>query len=178
MKKISVIEYSDQSSLLNAILFLIFGIVLFTNPGGIVKFISYITGAALILIGIFNILGYYKTMKKLNISQKNKLVSGIILIVLGLVSILFASVIETTLRLIMGAWIIYSGVMRLIQAINYKSDKTSFIIRVVIAVLMIVCGFYVVLKTNLVFKYIGLCIMIYSIMEIFGFITYSKKASN
>lgn len=177
MKKLNVIAYSDQSSLLSSILFLIFGIVLFTNPGGIVKFISYIAGTALIMIGIFNLLSYYKTMKKLNVSQKSKLFSGIILIILGLVAILFAGVIETTLRLIIGAWIIYSGVMRLIQAINYKTDTTSFVVQLVISLLMIMCGFYVVLKTNLIFSTIGLCLTIYAVMEIIGFIVYSKKSN-
>lgn len=175
MKNLKVATYAEQTSLINAILFLIFGIILFTNPGGIVKFISYITGAILMIIGLVNLLGYYKTKKKLNIEQNGKLISGLILLVLGLVSILFASVIETTLRLIMGAWIIYSGVIRLIEALNYKTDKASFIVRLVIASLMIICGFYVVLKTNLVFSAIGLFIILYSIMEIAGFIMYSKK---
>lgn len=175
MKNLKVIAYTEQTSLINAIMFLIFGIILFTNPGGIIKFISYIMGAILIIIGIINLLGYYKTKKKLNIEQNGKLISGIILMILGLISILFASFIETTLRLIIGAWIIYSGVIRLIEALNYKADKTSFIVRLVIAGLMIICGFYVVLKTNLVFSAIGLFIMLYSIMEIIGFVMYSKK---
>lgn len=175
MKNLKVVTYADQTSLVNAILFLIFGMILFTNPGGIVKFISYIAGGILIIIGITNLLGYYRTKKKLNIEQNGKLISGIILVVLGLVSILFASVIETTLRLVIGAWIIYSGVMRLIEAINFKADKISFIVRLVIAILMIICGFYIVLRTNLVFSMIGLFIIIYSIMEIIGFIMYSKK---
>lgn len=175
MKNLKVMAYANQTSLVNAILFLIFGIILFTNPGGIVKFISYIAGAVLIIIGITNLLGYYRTKSKLNIEMNGKLVSGIILVVLGLISILFASLIETTLRLIIGAWIIYSGVIRLIEAINFKADKTSFIVRLVISILMIICGFYVVLKTNLVFSAIGLFIIIYSVMEIIGYVMYSKK---
>ncbi|MEG2322310.1 MAG: DUF308 domain-containing protein [Bacilli bacterium] len=170
MKKISVINYSNESSLLSAILFLIFGMVLFTNPGGIVKFISYIAGGVLFVIGLSNLLSYYKTLKKLNIKETSKLISGIILIVLGLISILFASIIETTLRLIIGGWIIYSGIIRLIETINGEKDKTYLIVRLIIAILMIICGFYVVLKTNLVFSMIGLFIIIYSVMEIIGYI--------
>lgn len=175
MKKIGISNYSEESALVNAILFLIFGIVLFTNPGGIVKFTSYIVGGCLILIGIGNILSYRKTLRKLNIEQKSKLISGIILIILGLIAILFSSFIETTLRLICGGWIIYSGVMRLIEAINYKEEKTSFTVRLIISILMILCGFYVALKTNLVFSMIGLFIIVYAIMEIIGFIFYKKE---
>ena len=69
MKKITIINYSNDNSLFSSILFLLFGIILFTNPGGILKFISYIAGGSLILVGIFNIISYHKTLKKLNIEQ-------------------------------------------------------------------------------------------------------------
>ena len=105
MKKITVIGYSDDNSLISSILFLIFGIILFTNPGGILKFISYIAGGALILIGVVNILGYRKTLKNLNIEQKSKLFIGVLLIVLGLFMIIFSSLIETTIRLMFVGWI-------------------------------------------------------------------------
>ena len=100
MKKIQEFVYDKNNSLFNSILFLLLGIILFTNPGGIVKFISYIIGGILIAIGIFNILSYYKTLKKLNIEYTSKLISGIIIIVIGFIVILFSSFIETTIRLV------------------------------------------------------------------------------
>lgn len=164
-----------KNSLFNSILFLILGIILFTNPGGIVKFISYIVGIVLICIGGFNSFSYYKTKKNLNIVNNSQLASGIILVVLGLISILFAGFIESTIRLICGGWIIYSGVLRLIESISFKSDRITYIIEMAIAVLMIICGFYVALKTNLVFSAIGLVIIIYSIMDIIGYIVYKVR---
>ena len=168
MKKI--VNYKEQSSLINAIIFLVLGIILFTNPGGIVKFISYFIGSVLIISGIFNILSYNKILKKLNIEQKSKLITGIVLIILGLISILFSSFIEGTVRLICGCFILYSGIIRLISTLNNKDDKISFIVSLCISILMILCGFYVVLKTNLVFKFIGLFIVIYAVMEITSYI--------
>lgn len=162
-----------KNSLLNSILFLIFGIILFTNPNGIVKFLSYITGFVLILIGIINILSYVKVLKKLNIEQYGKLYSGIILIILGLVVILFSSFIETSIRLIFGGWIIYSGVTKLIESITFKSEKTIFYVNLCISILMIIVGFYIAL-TTLAYKMIGLFIMIYSILDIISFISYKK----
>lgn len=173
--KSKVIDYSENSSLISSILFLILGVVLFTNPGGIVKFISYILGGLLIIIGIINILSYRKTLKNLNVSNQSTLISGIVLIVLGLVAIICSSVIETVIRLIIGAWVLYSGVMRLIGAFNYQQNKTSFYVRLVIAGLLILVGLYIILKTNLFFSGIGLFIIIYSVLEIVGYIFYSKK---
>ena len=171
MKKITVIE--NKNSLFNSILFLIFGIILFTNPGGIVKFLSYITGGILILIGITNLISYRKILKKLNIEETSKLITGIILIILGLIVILFSSFIETTIRLVFGAWIIYSGVLKLIETISFKSDKVTFYVSLAISILMIICGFYVAL-TNLAYKMIGLFIMVYSILDIISYVFYKR----
>lgn len=171
MKKITIFE--NKNSLFNSILFLIFGIILFTNPNGIVKFLSYITGGILIIIGITNLFSYRKILKKLNIEETSKLISGIILIILGLIVILFSSFIETTIRLVFGAWIIYSGVIKLIESITFKSDKVTFYVNLAISILMIIVGFYVAL-TDLAYKMIGLFIMVYSILDIISYIFYKR----
>lgn len=174
LKKITIINYSNDNSLFSSILFLLFGIILFTNPGDILKFISYIAGGSLILIGIFNVISYRRTLKKLNIEQKSKLISGVLLMILGLFTILFSSLIETTIRLIFGGWIIYSGIMRLIDVLNNKENKVSFIGRLIVAILLIICGLYVAL-TDLVYSMIGLFIIIYAILDIIGYIFYKKE---
>jgi len=165
----------SKNTLFISILFLLFGIILFTNPGGIFNFISYIAGGLLILMGIFNILSYYKTLKKLNIEDTIKLISGIILIILGIIVIIFSSFIETTIRLVCGGWIIYSGIVKLIEAIAIKNDKISFYVILAILVLMILCGFYVALTTNLVFSLVGLFIMIYAILDIVSYVTNKRN---
>lgn len=169
----SVIIKENKNSIFSSILFLLFGIILFTNPGGIVKFISYITGTILIIIGITNILSYKKILKKLNVEESGKLISGIILIILGLIVIVFSSFIETTIRLVFGAWIIYSGIMKLIDSLNIKDDKITFYVNLGVSILMIIVGFYVAL-TGLAYKMIGLFIMIYSILDIVSFVSYKR----
>lgn len=171
MKRIT--EFKNNNSLLTSILLLVFGIILLTNPGSIVDFISFITGGVLILLGIANILSYRKVLKKLNVEETGKLISGIILIVLGLVVIFFSDFIETTIRLVFGAWIIYCGVIKLIEAITFKGDKTIFYINLGIAILIIILGFYVAL-TNLAYTMIGLFIMFYAILDIASYVSYKK----
>lgn len=174
MKNLSVYIKQNKDSLFKSILFLILGIILFTNPGGILKFLSYIVGGILLIIGVFNILSYYKTLKKLNIEETKKLISGIVVIVLALVVVLFSSFVETTIRLIFGGWIIYSGVSKLIEAINIKNDKVTFYVTLGISILMIICGFYIALTANLVFSLLGLFIMAYAILDIVSYIMKKK----
>jgi len=172
MKKL--IENKD--SLFNSILFLLFGIILFTNPGGILKFISYIAGGIFLVIGVFNILSYYRKIKKLNIEENKKLISGIIFIVISFIIVFLSSFIGTTIRLICGGWIIYSGISKLIDAINFKGDKTKFYINLSISILIILCGFYVALTANLVFSLLGLFIIIYAVLDIISYVTKKKIA--
>lgn len=174
MKNLSVYIKQNKDSLLKSILFLILGVILFTNPGGILRFLSYIVGGILVIIGVLNILSYLKTQKKLNIEDNKKLISGIILIVLALVVVLFSSFIETIIRLVFGGWIIYSGVSKLIEAINIKDDKTTFYVTLVISILMIICGFYIAITANLVFSLLGLFIMIYAILDIVSYVMKKK----
>lgn len=171
-----IIKYTkkEENSLLYSIIFLIFGVILFTNPGGILKFVSYITGAVLIIIGICNILNYRKTLKNLNIELKGKLITGIVLIILGLITTIIVSFIETTIRLIISAWIIYNGIIKLINALANKD--TTFIPCLIIAIAIILCGLFIALEKNLVFKFIGLFIMIYCALDISNYII--KKGRN
>lgn len=176
MKKVEMIVSNSKNNLFSSIIFLLFGIVLFTNPGGILKFLSYIAGGVLILIGIINILEYIKTLKNLNIEENIKLISGIILIVLGLIVMFFSSFIETTIRLIVGIWLIYCGILKIIDSTAFKSDKVSYYVDLIIGILIIALGFYVSLKTNLVLSVIGLFIIIYSILDIISYIVFKKAA--
>ena len=75
--------------------------------------------------------------------------------------------IELFLRIIMGGFILYNGILRIISALKMKEEigniwKNSLII----AIIMISVGLYIILKSNLVFSGIGLYIMVYSALEI------------
>lgn len=168
MKKISAY---NNSSLINIIVSFIFGFILFLNPGGIVEFISYITGIFFIMTGVFNILNYHKTFKNLNIELKEKLISGIILITLGLISIICASAIEALIRIIIGAIILYNGIIRLEM---YSKNPTN-IVGIIFSIMTIIFGIYIIFRSNLVFSMIGLLIIIYSITELINYIFYKKN---
>ena len=51
--KIDIKSYSSVFTLISAILFLILGAVMYTNPREVVIFTTYIFGGLLIIVGIF-----------------------------------------------------------------------------------------------------------------------------
>ena len=95
---------------------------------------------------------------------------GIILTIIGLVFILIADVIEALVRLIIGGWILFTGINRLISSLQLPKKNNQFIVRLILSFLIICIGLYTILESNLAFKTIGIVLMIYSIIEIIGYI--------
>ncbi len=166
----------DPSSIINSVLFLLIGIILFANPNGIVSFISYLLGIVVIIIGGFKI---FNANKNKNDNYNAKLTVGIICIAIGIILMFCGPIIEIVFRFFIGAWILIGGINKLIIAINLKDKSNDWIKMLVISILLLVIGLYVILRSNLVFSSIGLIMIIYSVVSIVGyFMTPKQKNEN
>ena len=105
------------------------------------------------------------------------MILGIALMVIGLVFLFLAGVIEALVRLVIGGWILFSGITRLMNALYLDKKTTKFIVLLIISIILIVGGLYTILETNLAFKAIGLVLMIYAALEIFGYIFNKNSVS-
>lgn len=168
--KTVVKSYSSIISLIYSIIFFILGAIIFTKPEIIILFISYVIGGIIIIIGIFKCIKNYLDVKKDNNTSSKEMITGIVLTIIGLVFILLAGVIEALVRLVIGWWILFSGINRLINALNLPKKNRIFIIYLIISLLLIGVGLYTILESNLAFKTIGIVLMVYSIIEIIGYI--------
>lgn len=176
--KINVKSYSNIISLISSIVFFILGAIMFTKPDAIILFISYVIGGLMILIGAFKCLKNYLDVKKDNNTSSKEMVTGILLVVVGLVFIFLATVIEALVRLVIGGWILFSGINRLIHALRLNKRSHRFIVFLIISILLIGTGLYTILEANLAFQTIGIVLMIYSFLEIFGYIFNRKDAES
>lgn len=163
-------NYSNIMSLISSILFFILGAIMFSKPEAIILFISYVIGGIIIIIGTFNCIKNYLDIKKDNSISSKEMILGIILIIIGLVFIFLADVIETIVRFIIGGWILFTGINRLINTLQLTKKDNKFISQLIISILLVGIGMYTILKSNLAFKTIGIVIIIYSIIEIIGYI--------
>ena len=175
--KIEVKSYSSIMSLIVSIIFFILGAVMFTNPSAVVLFVSYVVGGLIIILGLFKCVKNYLDVKKDNTTSSKGMVSGIVLIVIGLVFIFLASVIEALVRLVIGGWILFSGINRLINTLYLEKKDSKFWILLSLAIILIIGGLYTILETNLAFKAIGIVLMIYAALEIFGYV-FNKREIN
>lgn len=173
--RIEIKSYTSTSNLISAIIFFILGAIMFTSPDVMIVVISRVIGSIIAIIGVFNCIKNYIEVKKDNTTSSIGMVSGIIGIVIGLVFISLASVIEALIRFLIGGWILFIGVNRLINVLYLKKQKTKFIVLLIVAILLIGAGLYTILEANLAFQAIGLVLMIYAILEIFSYIFCKKE---
>ena len=163
---------NSKISLITAILFTVVGLIVFFNPGVVVKFISYFFGGLLIAIGGYKTVNYYIQDKNLGVVNQNELAFGITAIVLGLLFIFLAGTIELLLRFIIGAWLIIAGIGKLSNTF-YTTDRTNkFYTLIVVGFMYIGLGLYIILVSNLALSIIGLLMSIYGVIDIVSFFLY------
>lgn len=174
----NVLKKTGWMSLVESVIFAIIGLVLIQNPEGTVKFMSYLLGAIFILIGIYKIVVH--VMEKQNGGLYNySFVYGIMAVVIGIITIAFSSTIGNLFRIIIGVWIIYSALLRATSALKLREYKSNvWIYAIVLAVVMLVCGIYIVANSGAIVSTIGVFVLIYSIIDIIENIIFLKNVND
>lgn len=162
----------DKSSIIASILFLILGILLLINPGQIIKFITYIIGIIFVVFGSIKLYNYYKFKDSISNIQ---LTLGITAIIIGIIIMFCNGIIELIIRLVMGGYILASGLNKLIISLNTRNQNNKWIGLLIISLLLIICGLYIILKSNIVLSSIGVLLIIYSSIDIISYILYPKN---
>ena len=165
-------------SLVESMIFAIIGIILIRHPEGTIKAISYILGAVFIVIGLYKIIMYAYDKSK-GESYSYNAVYGFMAIVIGIVTIAFSGTIGELFRIIIGVWIIYSGLIRATYAFKIKSpNSNTWLVSLVLALLMIICGIYVLVNKGAIVTTIGVLILVYAIIDIIENVIFIKNINS
>ena len=165
------------NNLLYALLFFVFGIILLTSTEDLISIASKVIGLILIVVGIVKTIVYIYMKGKLGDYKLSELILGLLIICCGSLLLLYSSALSFAIRTIIGVWVLFAGINRIVLAISIKDvDKTGFKVYLITSLLMIVIG--VCLMSGLVDKIIGLFIIGYSITEIVDYIYFKTKNKN
>ena len=168
--KIKVKDYSSIFVLVSSIIFLILGAIMYTKPDAVVIITTYVFGGLLILVGLFKCVKNYLDVKKDNSVSSTEMIIGIVLTVFGVICIFLAGVVEALVRLVIGGWMIFSGITGLVNALYLDKKTSKFYVSLLLSLVIIGGGLYTILEANLAFQAIGIVLMIYAILEIIGYI--------
>lgn len=156
------------TSILTSLCFAILGLVIAYYPNTTFQIISNVMGAILIAYGAIKIIEYFK-MKDISSMYATELSFGVIAVLLGIVVIACSNMIEAIIRILIGIWIIYSGIMRMGLAVKLKkfdSNNKIWIAGLIIAIIMLCCGIYIITNQGAIMMYLGIIMVIYAIMDI------------
>ena len=158
------------NNLIYALLFLLLGILLLTQID-LLSVASKLIGGVLIIIGIVKIIVYIYMKGKLGNYTLSELITGLLLIGCGLLLFSHSSALSFAIRTIVGLWILFAGINRIILAISIRLvSKVGFRVYLSTSILMIIIGFCFL--TGLVDKIIGIFIIGYSLVEIVNYVFY------
>lgn len=177
LKKGGVEEFFKKTgivSIVTSIVFAVLGLILMYNPSQVLTVICYILGAIFIIVGGFKVLAYFMAKGKYNIYNID-FAFGLIAVVAGIVVIFASETIINIFAIIIGLWIIYSGLVRVGLALKLKKVKSEFwIAAAIIAAMMIICGLYIVVDASVVATAIGLIMLVYGILDLVQSVIYLK----
>lgn len=174
MQSVVIKSYDTKKSIVMPIIMLVIGILLFVNPGGVTKFLSYIFG------GVFLALGIAKFVK--DYSRNDKTTSdtfySIIMMLIGIVFIVFSNTFEFLVRFVIGVWILLNGLNTIAMGSNLMRVDRKSILTLLIGFALVIIGLYMIFINNLVFSTIGIILIIYSCLEIIDYFYISAKGGN
>lgn len=171
--EIKIKSYSSQSSLISSIIFFILGAILFTSPDKVITTVFKGIGILLLIISIISfIVSFFKARN--NTTSSGTIIFGVITLITAIIFIFFYSIIEHFIRFVIGAWILFTGIIRLINVLSMNKNNAKFFQLLIVSFLLIGVGIYTILYGGLFLQTLGILMMIYAAIEIVGYILYSK----
>ena len=166
-----------NNSLLTSIVFLVIGVILFTDPDSMVKFISYIFGGLLIIVGVYRCANYYIQDKRMGVVNNNELAFGITAFILGLLFIVLASAIEFLIRIFFGAYLILIGINKVYQTFFTTDRSSKFYALIVVGIIFLIGGVYTIVESNITLSLIGLFMIIYGVVDFISYFVYKNNGN-
>ena len=154
------------------------GIILILKPVNTLNFISFILGVIVIGYGLYKILKYIKDKEQFEDNlYNNNLIIGIMIIIFGVILFMYTSIIESLLRIVIGLWMVYNSLIKLIEARIFKDiNKRMWLFFIISSIIAILAGLYIILHSGAIIQIIGGIIIIYSILDIIEIIIYNKNS--
>lgn len=169
------LKKSSWSDIIISLIFILFGALLVAKPDSVISFISILLGGIVVVIGVLKIIDYLSNDKK-----DNYLLSiAVVAIIAGIIIMFCSEIILSLFRVLIGIWIIYSGIMNLQTAIVWKDYKSKlWLTSLILSIVTIIAGIYVLVNSGAILQTIGVIIVVYGIVDIIADMIFIKKVDN
>ena len=160
------LKKAGWTSVITSLIFALIGLIMIFYPDTTMQVMSTVLGIFFIIVGVIKVINYFVS-KGNSTFFTNDIAWGLIAIIIGLVTMVYSSTIESIFRIMIGIWIIYSGFTRLSLSFKLKgvNDKVWTLV-LILAVLMVIGGLYVTFYPGALIVTLGVIILIYAIMDL------------
>ncbi len=167
-----ILKKSAWTDINVSIIFMIFGIICIARPEVVMNAISLVLGLLFMLAGLFKLFEFFHNNKK----DYYTLAIAIILIASGIIIMFCTNIIFSLFRIIIGLWIIYSGILNLRTTFIWKEYKSvAWIVTLILSIIIIISGLYILLNAGTVLKMLGWIVLSYGILDIIESAIFIKK---
>lgn len=169
------LKRSSWTDIVISIIFVLFGALLIAKPDETVGAISIILGVVFIAMGVLKLVEYYTSETK----EDYLLTMALITVILGVIILFGSSTILSLFRIILGVWIIMTGIMDLQIILQWKQVKSPYwTISLLFSMLMMLAGLIILINQNILITTMGIIIVIYAVLDIIDRIIFMCKIND
>lgn len=169
------LKRSSWIDVIISIIFVLFGALLIVKPNEILDAISMILGIIFISMGVLKLIEYYVSDTK----EDYLLTMALLTVIFGTIILFASDGILSLFRIIIGAWIIFAGIMDFQTTLQWKEFKSPFwIVAILFSILMMFAGIVILINKNIILTTLGVMIVIYGVLDVIDRIIFMRKISD
>lgn len=167
--------YSNQS--IFAVVYLLLGIILLIHPMAVGKAVCYGMGIVALCYGAWRIYGYWKVREMAGFFQID-LITGVVLVVLGLIALGKPSLLISILPIILGLIILMDGLVTANKALNLRKLDYRWKYLMFSGIAIIVLGLVLVVNpfgsAMLMMRFLGITLIVDGACEMWWYFGLKK----
>lgn len=167
-----IFKRSSWTDIVISLIFILLGVLLVVKPTQTVGAISILLGILFIAMGVLKLIEYYTADTK----EDWLLTIALVSVIFGIIVLFASDSILSFFRVILGIWIIVTGIIDLQTILVWKQVKSPYwTVSLILTILMILAGIVILINQQIVLTAVGIIIIIYGILDIIDRIIFMKK---
>ena len=167
-----IFKRSSWTDIVISLVFILLGVLLVAKPTQTVGAISIILGVLFIAMGALQLIEYYTSKT----TEDWLLTVALVSVIFGIIVLFASDSILAFFRVILGIWIIVTGIIDLQTILVWKQVKSPYwTVSLLLTILMIFAGIVILINQQIVLTAVGVIIIIYGIFDIIDRIIFMKK---
>lgn len=169
------LKRSSWTDIIISLIFIVFGTLVVAKPEATLGAMSILIGILFVTMGVLKLIEYYTSDPKEDLLLTFALIS----VIFGVVILFAPGSVLAFFRIILGIWIIATGILDLQTILAWKEVKSPYwTLSLVFTLLMILAGIVILVNQQIVITAMGVLVIIYGVLDVVDRIIFMKKIND